>query len=425
MNADFPAFGGEDSTLLRSARTAFFPDTPQRIGVAVSGGGDSMAALHLLHHLAPQTGWHVHAVTVDHGLRPESAAEATFVAEICAGLGVPHEIVKWTGWNSKGNLQDQARRARYRLVSDWASRHELTHIVLGHTVDDQAETFLMRLARSSGVDGLAGMRARWTADGHIWSRPFLFATRQDLREYLIRRKLSWIDDPSNEDTRFDRVKARKTLAMLAPLGITQGTLSDVAGHLTSARDALTHTASEFAGQHCEIHGGDLLIQRDPLINLPYDLFRRVTIGAFRWMTGADYAPRAQTLENLHGTIVSNGRPRTLARCRITTSPKHVRIAREYQAVCDVDGPVNEAWDNRWKITGPHAPDILIRALGDEGLKYCPDWRESGLPRASLMSSPAIWQGENLIAAPLAGLNNGWSADLAPNRNNFASFLLSH
>ena len=110
-------------------------------------------------YLAVEAGCDVAVATVDHGLRPEAAAEAAEVAAICAGLGVPHEILHWH-WDGAGNLQDAARRGRMALLADWARRRGLRTVALGHTEDDIAETFLMRLARDAGVDGLAAMAAR-------------------------------------------------------------------------------------------------------------------------------------------------------------------------------------------------------------------------------------------------------------------------
>ena len=100
--------------------------------------------------LALDAGLQVRAVTVDHGLRPEAAAEAAWVGRLCAGLGVPHDTLQWQGWDGAGNLQDQARRARLSLIADWAKVAGLGAVALGHTQDDQAETVLMRLARRAG-----------------------------------------------------------------------------------------------------------------------------------------------------------------------------------------------------------------------------------------------------------------------------------
>ena len=123
-------------------------------------------------------------------------------------MGLKHATAKWTGWSGEGNLQDSARRARYRLIAEWALRRELNVVCLGHTRDDVAENFLMRLSRQSGVDGLAQMSKVFKKEGVRFCRPLLSTSRQSLRAFLKRQKVNWIDDPSNENDEFQRVRIR-------------------------------------------------------------------------------------------------------------------------------------------------------------------------------------------------------------------------
>ena len=133
---------------------AFLPHPPQVLGVAVSGGSDSMALLHLMHEFCQINKIELQAVTVDHRLRPEAAQEAAHVARQCAEMGLPHDTLIWQDWSGEGNLQNAARNARYHKMACWAGTRGIDTIAVGHTADDQAETVLMRLARRSGVDGL-------------------------------------------------------------------------------------------------------------------------------------------------------------------------------------------------------------------------------------------------------------------------------
>ena len=168
------------ATLAALVRAAFGPEPPDKLGVAVSGGGDSTALLVLLDDWRRDGGPELAVATVDHGLRPEAAAEAAEVAALCGRLGVPHETLAWR-WDGKGNLSDAARRGRLRLIAGWANGRGIGMVAQGHTADDQAETFLMRLARGSGVDGLAAMAARRTAEGVAWVRPLLQVRRGEFR----------------------------------------------------------------------------------------------------------------------------------------------------------------------------------------------------------------------------------------------------
>ncbi|MGI9393289.1 MAG: tRNA lysidine(34) synthetase TilS [Boseongicola sp.] len=393
-------------------------NAPKRLGVAVSGGSDSLALLHLLHEWGQAD---LSAVTVDHGLRPESAGEAEYVSQLCSDLGVKHDTLRWDGWDGKGNLQAVARRNRYALLSNWAKRENRQTICLGHTLDDQAETFLMRLARSAGVDGLSGMsQVIWRHDIRF-DRPLLWERREALKGYLSARKVTWIDDPSNDDSQFERVKARQALSVLADLGISADTLGHTMLNLSMAQMALSEIARDAARDIATETHGDVIIDRKGLRGLNPEVQRRLIVGALRWVSSEDYPPRRDAVLDIEAAIVS-GRNATLHGCLVMTSDATVRITREFKAVERVSSSPKLLWDNRWQIDGPFEDRLEVRALG-EALKDCPDWRESGLPRQSLLASPAIWRGETLIAAPLAGLSNRWAAS-ATGRGTFAQILLT-
>lgn len=408
--------------LIERLRSHYDTLKPDRLGVAVSGGSDSLALLHAAQAWSADGGPAIEAVTVDHGLRPEAADEAAFVAALCAGLGVPHSVLRWKGWDGKGNLQDQARQNRYALIAGWAAERDLPSVALGHTMDDQAETFVMRLQREAGVEGLASMRLVFRREGARFDRPFLFDRRADLRAFLLTRGVRWIEDPSNEDDRFDRVRVRRALDLLEPLGIGAEELLRVALNLRDASDALGAAAAGFVREAAKSAGGDLIFDRTALRRQPAEIVRRVLGHALMFVASAAYPPRRDPLEQAIARVGDGGNT-TLHGCLVMVSGMTVRIAREHAAVAGLAGPTNEVWDGRWRLTGPHAPDLEVRALG-EAVKDCPDWRGTGLPRASLLASPAIWRGEDLVAAPVAGLANGWTAE-APGSADFADALFAH
>jgi tRNA(Ile)-lysidine synthase len=420
VKGDWPLDQGKDADLLLAVQFAFAPAEPKRIGVAVSGGGDSIALLHLLHRCAPHTGWTLQAVTVDHGLRPESAAEAAGVAAYCAKLGVPHTTLRWDHGAIAGNVMDAARRARLRLIGAWAVQQDISYVALGHTADDRAETFLMALARSSGLDGLAGMRFRWLEHGVQWDRPLLNHSRAELRSYLRRNGVSWVDDPTNDDEAFTRIKARKALTALATLGITVKSLKTNINHLSMVREALRERLQSAAAAHVTEIAGTLQIDYAAFRAMPRELQRRFLQAAIGWLSGVEYPPRMTKQDNL-GQYMRAGWDATLSGCCFRSKDKVIRILREPKAVATHETATTAPWDNRWHLDGPHQPGLTIRALG-YGLRLVPNWRDTGLPRDALIVTPAVWQGDALIAAPLAGLTQGWTATLRP---AFASFLLSH
>ncbi len=408
-----------DFDAVLDAALGSLPEGP--VGLAVSGGGDSMALLLMAADWSRRTGRPVLAATVDHGLRPEAAEEAAFVGETAAGLGIQHQVLRWTGWDGQGNLQDQARQARYRLLADWAGAHGLRAVLLAHTQDDQAETLLMRLARGAGVDGLSAMAPEFTRHGVTFLRPLLQARRDVLRDYLRGREQDWVEDPSNDDPKFDRVKARQALAGLSPLGIDPDRLSQVAENMAQAREALNWAAQRFARDHVQMLAGDLIVTRDAFLELPEELSRRVLVAALRWISGAGYAPRRAEVAHFL-QAARDGKGATLQGCRMMVRKGGLHLFREYEAVKELSCDPVEAWDGRWALSGPATEGCHIAALGEAGLALCPDWRDGGRPAAAVMADPAIWCRDRLVAAPVAGLANGWQAKLGQGRDEFVNSL---
>lgn len=411
---------GADAMLLHFIDTSFPDKLPARIGIAVSGGGDSMALLHLFARWSVQTGHPIAAVTVDHGLRAVSRAEAEGVAAACEKAGIAHDILTWDKPDDIGNLAGAARDARYRLIAQWARGCGVEGVALGHTIDDNAENFLMRLGRAAGLDGLAEMQACFTRHGITWARPMWQQERAELRDYLRRHDVAWIDDPSNDDPRSLRARARMLLPQLKSLGIDAQSLHHSAFALRQAQAALVEYTCREAERHVIQEAGDLIFpqQFDPAV--PVDVQRRLMVGALQWVGANPYPPRKVFAGILEHALMDKQRL-TMAGCLLMKRKGHFRITREYNAVKDTVGPTDAIWDTRWQLAGPHAPDLQVRALG-EAVSGLPNWRETGVPRRTLMASPSVWRGDTLVAAPLAGHNAEWSVQIVA---DFTSFLLSH
>ncbi len=394
------------------------PEGP--LGVAVSGGGDSVALLVLLH----AAGYELRVATVDHRLRPEAAAEAAGVARLCERLNVPHEVLVWEAPETKGNLQKNAREARRHLLTVWAKRHGLRSIALGHTLDDQAETVLMRLARGSGVDGLAGMAAKRCAGGLCWHRPLLGARRADLRAYLQARGVAWVDDPSNEDSRYDRIKARQALEILAPLGLRAEGLVDTAAHMRRARGALEAQTQAFARRIATVStAGEVALAG--LEAAPREVQLRLLAGALGWVSGAGYRPRFAALEGLLESCLGSAPfGKTLHGCQITRRRGPILINRELAAT-PATGHVANIWDGRWEINLKDMKNTQIRALGEDGLHRCTEWRDSGHSRTALLASPSFWREGQLQAAPLAIFGHIGGVKLLGGEKGFYDALITH
>lgn len=283
----------------------FTPDV--KIGLAVSGGPDSLALLLLAAAARPGK---VEAATVDHGLRPDSPAEAAMVAELCAELGVPHRIltVKWPE-KPKTGIPERARAERYRLLRDWASERGLGGLATAHHLDDQAETFLMRLNRGSGVRGLGGMRriGPSPAGGVQLARPMLGARRWQMEALCLDSGVTPVDDPSNRDPQFERTRIRAALgeaAWLDPIAITRS-----ASHIAEAEDSLVWTTDQVWRRSVKRDGEQLLFKAQ---GIPREIRRRVVSRVLAHLGNENAAEplRGQEVNKLLAAL-SNGRKSTL------------------------------------------------------------------------------------------------------------------
>lgn len=208
--------------------------------LAVSGGPDSTALLWLAARWrkANKSKSKIFAATVDHGLRKEAHREAVTVGKLAKKLGVPHRILKWNGKKPATGLQQNARAARYRLLAGEAKRVGAAHVLTAHTLDDQAETVIMRMARGSGITGLAAMARRSRFEGLSVMRPFLELPKARLVATLKVAKISFSQDPSNRDPKFTRVRLRELMPVLAREGLDARRLAILARRLRRADTAL-------------------------------------------------------------------------------------------------------------------------------------------------------------------------------------------
>ncbi|MGO4712410.1 tRNA lysidine(34) synthetase TilS [Bradyrhizobium sp. 2TAF24] len=218
-------------------------DAPALV-LAVSGGPDSMAlmALAARWRRALRRGPRLIAVTVDHGLRREAAAEARAVKALAATLSVEHHTLRWRGPKPRAGIPAAARTARYRLLADLARAHGTVHLLTAHTRDDQAETVLMRLSRGSGLAGLAAMARTSARDGLMLVRPLLDMPKARLVATLKRARIAYATDPSNQDRTFTRPRLRALMPVLAEEGCDARNLARLAGRLARANAAIEAVA---------------------------------------------------------------------------------------------------------------------------------------------------------------------------------------
>lgn len=375
--------------------------------VAVSGGSDSLALLHLFHEFgaARSSFPEIIAVTIDHGLRPESKDEARYVGELCQHLGIAHRTVPWTGPKSETGLSAKAREMRYRLLCDAAREANAGMILTGHTCDDQIETFSMRAARATADGserGLAGMAPATLLERQIWLvRPLLEISRERLREYLRGKGVVWRDDPSNDNIKYERVRVRQMLQAEDRERLKSKIADKTAKRLSlnsNAAAALLSSTSVFDGIRAEI-------ARKEWDKVDKNV-RRLSIGVLlATMGGQSFLPSTMACDkalDFMGRLDASGKI-ALSRCIIEIKAEKALIYREMRSIptMTIDPGKMVIWDGRYRVSNGAEGPIEIGAAGTQGLHFLKD-AEYGGPnthKASILSSPAIFADGKIICMP--------------------------
>jgi tRNA(Ile)-lysidine synthase len=307
-------------------------DMPWPGAVAVSGGADSLALMHLLTRWARASKRAAPLVlSVDHGLRRQSAADARSVARWAKVLGLACEILTVRGKKPKSDIEAWAREQRYRLMGERLQRHGLTALYVAHHQDDQAETFLLRLARGSGVDGLGAMRRLGAFplpgfEALTLARPLLTMPRKPLRDFLGHHKQDWLEDPMNDQTRFARNRIRALLPSLEAAGLTTERIADAALHLARAREALDMVTAAVLARVCRRQDQMFLLDPEALTAAPREIGLRALAGLLRTVSGTAYRPRFDGLERLFDRLAASalGGGVTLHGCQIAPAPRRLQ-----------------------------------------------------------------------------------------------------
>ena len=404
------------ATEFEQALTRLHPS--DSLAVAFSGGPDSLALLVLAARWAKTSKRRkLVALTVDHGLRPESAREALACARAAKALGVRHRILVWRGKKPEAGIQAAAREARYRLLAEACLAEGAGDLLVAHHLEDQAETFLLRLARGSGVDGLAGMAAaRPLQDGVRLLRPLLDVPRARLTAVLEQARLKAIQDPSNDNPRFDRVKARRLLSELSALGLDAARLADTAAHMARARLALEAETRALLAAHAVLAPtGHVEMMADALFVAPEEIGLRALAEILKCVGGTGYPPRFEALTGVYRALGNGtlGRGRTLNGCKLSSAGNRLVVLRETAAALDAPPLAlkpgeSGVWDGRFAVTLSDAPKrggaVEVRALGARGLAVLKAMglRGPDAPRAAFPALPGLWKGTALVAAPHFG-----------------------
>ncbi len=392
---------------------AFAPFEPRPlIAAAVSGGADSMALAVLLQAWALERDGRILGLVVDHGLRPGSAEEAAEVQTRLEGLGLEARVLTATGPAAESNRQASAREARYRLLLGECRQRGILHLALAHHREDQSETMLLRLARGSGLDGLAAMPAlRETPEARL-IRPFLAVPRARLRATLELHGVTWIEDPSNRDESFDRVRLRRLGPDLAAAGLDAGRLAGAACNLGRARGALERTTHRLLAEAVTLDPAGFAWLRPEIFGAASEEAARRALGRILAVLGGSvYPPRGASLDRLLAALRGGtAKGATLAGCRVAQRRGKLLVARETRTL--PSRPIRPGerlrWDGRFEIglrggAAPGLPGLHVGPLGRDG------WQEisrsvgrteaARIPPLARPGLPALRDGRGVLAVP--------------------------
>ena len=369
-----------------------------RLAVAVSGGPDSLALAILAERWARARGGGVTALVVDHGLRPDSAAEARRVGAWLAARGIAHALLEWRGPKPATGIQEAARAARYALLAEWCRAHRHLHLLTAHHRDDQAETVLIRRRAGSGPDGLAGMPAVRELAGCRLLRPLLGIARPRLAALLDALSQDFVRDPSNADPAFERARLR-----LAGAPAAAAALAEARG-FARARTAREAAFAAAAARQVALYPAGFAVVAAAA---GAELLGRLahTVG------GAPYPPRRERVARLHESLAARpDRARTLGGCRFVPWRGRIVVVRELglaAAPVDLAAAGAVVWDRRFAVAGP-AP-FTLGYLGQSGLAL-PAAARPALPGFVRAVLPALWDRSGLAGVPFidyrrAGLGN--------------------
>jgi tRNA(Ile)-lysidine synthase len=377
---------------------ADFPAAP-RIAVAVSGGADSMALLLLLKEWGQAS---LVALTVDHSLREESEVESAKVKEWCAVEGIFHETLVWEGEKPASNIHEMAREARYSLMTAYCTSQNISQLFLGHHLQDQAETFLIRLGRGSGVHGLKGMAAIREQNGILLCRPLLKVPPERLKATLTARKKSWIDDPSNHNLKYTRTKMRQLVGILRDSGVSVARISHAMDNLSRADDALQHYALLHLQQSGHAHPqGYIHLNTKSFLDAPEEIVLRCLKSLLMAVSGNAIPPRFENLLVLWQVLPTPFRKCTLHGCLIYRTGETVTICRE-PAACVDEQPVTENahWDGRFLLKSFAVQQGVIKALGTAGWQQIKETEIGAalrpLPYLVRLTMPCVWDNDTVV-----------------------------
>jgi tRNA(Ile)-lysidine synthase len=354
----------------------FFSELPSRVAIATSGGADSMCLALLAQRWSRQFSVKIVCLIVNHNLRLEAGEEARVTADFLNKQGIETHILEWVGDKPVSGIQKNAREARYGLLCEWCNQNNVKILLTAHNMHDQAETVLMRIQHGTGIDGLAGIPIRTRRQGVEIIRPLLQYSRQQIIATLQANKWPHIEDPSNHNNKFTRVKIRQLLEEIDAENLLSKRLNTLANNAARTLDFINNYVNKILKNLAKKKRlGYITLDLGKFIKLEEEIALRVLCRVLNYFSNKDYVPRLESLVHLYGRIKETVKfHATLAGCEIMNSGNQIiiwreRVNMENKTKTMQELPVGKEmlWDNRFIIKA-NEDNLFVRQTNLE------DWQ---------------------------------------------------
>ncbi|WDM85453.1 tRNA lysidine(34) synthetase TilS [Ehrlichia sp. JZT12] len=376
--------------------------------IADSGGVDSMVLLYL--SAQHYTNYTPIILPVNHGLRPEAEQDALFVFQHSQNLNLKCHILNWHGKKPESNILSSARHIRYSLLLQWCNDNKINYLMVAHQKNDQAENIIIRLERGSGLDGLAGMQENTYSNGICILRPLLSVSRKELLQYANKKNITWINDISNDNTKYRRTLYRNMLKVTDNSEELVNRLYITSTHIKRSLDCILHYVRLAIDQCLEFNDlGFINIKLNTFLDLPEEISLRLFTYSIMCIGQKKYKPRYSKLSKIFYKIFNNefNTSQTLCNCKIKKNQDNtISITREISAIKDLtinpSSSISIEWDSRFKlrITNSNTYNIILSSLNKN---YIPEHLKK-LNREAVRCLPVLIHQNKIIAYPLQNYN---------------------
>ena len=389
--------------------------TSQKIAIAVSGGIDSMVLMKISSLSKKIKSNNIHILTINHDLRKGSKEETLFVRKEADKLGLKVCILTWKGKKPKSGIQEKARKKRHNLLFNYCKKNNISDLFFAHHLDDQIENFIFRMFRGSGIVGLTSFSNFSKIDKINLIRPLIETPKSDLLLFAKKQKIEWIEDPSNLNLDFDRVKIRNVLKNFYDSGFDKKLFLKSIRKLKSINEDIESLTKDYITKYIEVYENIyVIIKKEFFSNSPKEIQMRVIKNCISFFAPEQlYSPKDIKIINILNWIKCNPKvdSKTLGGTLFKKNNNVIILYKEVNKLSHIK-PVNisksefKSWDNRFLVKSNVKIDGKISYLGPEGVKILKSKKidvnkaKKNAPIAAIYSSPAIWQKKRLISAPI-------------------------